>query len=61
MTLKDLKAKALKHCNSEGVVYATPDGCIFKNKAFAVKHAERTQQVIKEFSKPKKKLKNGIK
>ena len=49
MTAKDLKAKALKHIQPGGVVYATPDGCIFKVKSFAVKHSEKTGQIIKEF------------
>ncbi len=61
MIAKELKAKALKHCKPGGVVYATLDGCIFKVKAFAVKHSEKTGQVIKEFSKPKKVKKNGTK
>lgn len=61
MTATALKAKALKHCKPGGVVFATPDGCIFLEKSFAVKHQLKTGQVIKEFSKPKKKVKNGTK
>ena len=61
MLAKDLKAKALKHCKPGGVVYATPDGCIFKNKVFAIKHGEKTGQQVKEFLKPKKRVKNGTK
>jgi hypothetical protein len=38
MTKKELKAKALKYCKPGGVVYTTPDGCIFIEKFFAVKH-----------------------
>jgi len=55
MTEKELKAKALKHCKPGGVVFTTPDGCIFLEKSFAVKHQVKTGQVIKKFSKPKKK------
>lgn len=61
MTVKGLKAKALKHCKPGGVVYATPDGCIFLEKHFAIKHQVKTGQPIKEFKKPTKKVKNGTK
>lgn len=55
MTVKGLKAKALKYCKPGGVVYATPDGCIFLEKSFAVAHALKSGQQIKEFKKPQKK------
>lgn len=61
MTEKDLKAKALKYCKPGGVVYATPDGCVFLEKPFAVKHSNKTGQQIKEYKQPTKKVKNGTK
>ena len=55
MTEKELKAEALKYCKPGGVVYATPDGCIFLEKFYAVKHSDKTGQQIKEYKQPKKK------
>jgi hypothetical protein len=61
MTKKELKAKALKYCKPGGVVYTTPDGCIFIEKFFAVKHSGKTLQEITEYKQPTKKVKNGTK
>ncbi len=61
MTEKELKAKALKYCRPGGVVYATPDGCIFLEKVYAQAHALKTGQQLKQFKQPTKKVKNGTK
>jgi|TARA_R110001592_G_scaffold4265_4_gene23857 hypothetical protein len=61
MTKKELKAKALEYCKPGGVVYSTPDGCIFIQKSFAVSHSVKTMQEITEYKQPTKKVKNGTK
>ena len=52
---------ANKYFTKSEVVYMTSDGVIFYDSNFARAHADKNGLQLKEFKKPKKKVKNGTK
>jgi hypothetical protein len=56
-----LEKIAKKYFKKSEVVYVTSDKVPFLDYSFAKRHADKNGLELKEFKKPKKKLKNGIK
>jgi len=56
-----LETLAKRYFNKSEVVFMTSDGLAFLEYPYALRHAEKNGLTIKEFKKPKKKVKNGTK
>lgn len=56
-----LETLAKKYFNRSEVVFITSDGLAFLEYPFAKAHADKKGLTIKEFKKPKKKVRNGTK
>lgn len=52
---------ANKYFTKSEVVFMTSDGVIFYDSKFARAHADKNGLQLKEFKKPKKRVKNGTK
>ena len=61
MTSKEVKDKVKRYLTRSEVVYMTSDGLGFFEKSYADSHAQKKGLQVKEYKRPKKKVKNGTK